>query len=39
MENSINGLGSVLEKYLVQNKVRSSRDGDKGYQIDISVNV
>ena len=37
MENPIYKLGSVLEKHLVQNFVESSRDSDKGYQIDILV--
>ena len=39
MENPINKLGSVLEKHLVKNNVKSSRDSDKGYQIDILVNA
>ena len=39
MENSINRLGKVLEKHLVKNNVRSSRDTDKGYQIDTSINA
>ena len=38
-ENSINRLGSVLEEHLVKNNVRRSRDSDKGYQIDTSVNA
>ena len=39
MENSINRLGNVLEKHLMKNNVRSSRDSDKGYQIDTSLNT
>ena len=39
MENPIYKLGSVLEKHLVENFVGSSRDSDKGYQIDILVNA
>ena len=39
MENSINRLGKVLEKHLIKNNVRTSRDSDKGYQINTSVNA